>query len=77
MKSTKTRFSFRAQKDMEGRMGVRFVDFSQAGPIGLNISMRIEKFLLTPRLDPEPNDIESSHRDISHGDGRNSCCAGD
>src|SRR5580704_2607637 len=26
MKSTKTCFSFRAQKDMEGRMGVRFVD---------------------------------------------------
>jgi hypothetical protein len=27
--------------------------------------VRIEKFLLPPRLDPEPNDIESAHRDIS------------
>src|ERR1700730_15584500 len=30
--------------------------------------MRVEKFLLTPRLDPELNDIESSHRDVSQLD---------
>jgi hypothetical protein len=35
----------------------------------------IEKFLLTPRLDQEPNDIESSHRDISRRVGRSSWCA--
>ena len=35
---------------------------------GLKQSVRVEKFLLTPRLDPELNDIESSHRDISQLD---------
>jgi hypothetical protein len=35
----------------------------------------IQKFLLTPRLDQEPNDIESSHRDISRRVGRSSWCA--
>jgi hypothetical protein len=51
------------------------IDFLQAGPIGLNASVCIEKFLLAPRLDPEPNDIERSHRDTSLVVSRSSRCA--
>src|SRR5208282_2338403 len=50
--------------------GLDHVDFLQAGPIGLNVPVRVEKFLLPSRLDPEPNDIESSHRVTSLDVGR-------
>jgi hypothetical protein len=49
--------------------------FANSVPIGLNVPVRIEKFLLTPRLDPEPNDIESSHRVTSLDVGRSARCA--
>jgi hypothetical protein len=60
------------------RANRRFCEFPppfSSRPIGLNVSVCIEKFLLTPRLDQEPNDIESSHRDISRRVGRSSWCA--